>query len=463
MGIFEELSGTLLDSSGIDKFNRAGLSEDLALLILSLLSPKQEEREMGKRPTQRLNKKFVNALPPKDVDYEVTDSEISGFRVRVYTSGTKKWKIYYPRPDDKRKRRPYTIGLAGKDGISPDTARGIAKAKLAEVAKDIDPLEQAKRKQEEHTLRTFLDTVYEPYVLDKRVSGDEAMRNIRAEFSDLYDMKLGEIHSLDLERWRRRRKKDNSGNGVDAVTINRYLAELSAALGKAIEWFPTQISKNPCSAVKRDYVDNTRVRYLSAVEEASLRTALDEREERLCAERDEENARRMKHGLPRLPNLRASAFADELKPAVLIFLGTGIRRRELFALKWENVILDGDKPRLALKKTKSKKPRDVDLNSELVPVLKGWPEQSKGDACVFPGKGGAERREMLTIQWRNVRRAEGLPLKGPNHFTWRDMRHHFSSILMQAGVPLLEVMRLAGDSKYETTLRYAHLAAENTA
>ena len=77
------------------------------------------------------------------------------------------------------------------------------------------------------------------------------------------------------------------------------------------------------------------------------------------------------------------------------------------------------------------------------------------DGLVFPNKNNQP--------FNNVKRSWTSVLEKANitQFRWHDLRHHFASKLVMAGVDLNTVRELLGHSDIKMTLRYAHLAPEH--
>jgi integrase len=177
------------------------------------------------------------------------------------------------------------------------------------------------------------------------------------------------------------------------------------------------------------------------------------RETKLREARDRFNEWREKRGLKPLPQ-RTEEFVDHLRPMTLLALNTGLRRGELFQLRWSD--LDTRQRLITVRGegAKSGQTRRTPLNDEALSVLQAWHKQhAKADAddFVFKGRGGALTR--IDTAWESL-----MKLAKVKGFRFHDCRHDFASRLVMAGVPLNTVRELLGHASLEMTLRYGHLA-----
>ncbi len=141
---------------------------------------------------------------------------------------------------------------------------------------------------------------------------------------------------------------------------------------------------------------------------------------------------------------------------VLLSINTGLRRGELFYLTWEMVSLPKASLILSGKITKNKNSRFIPLNNEAYQILDHLQKKAHTiDGLVFSSKNNQP--------FNHVKRSWGSLLKKANitHFRWHDLRHHFASKLVMAGVDLNTIRELLGHSDISMTLRYAHLAPEH--
>jgi integrase len=391
-----------------------------------------------------ISAKLVKQLRPNLKPFEVRDTRVKGFLLRVQPSGAMTYYAQYGR--GKR------VSLGRSDVISVERARERARDILAGAQFGEDPLKE-RRLAKAHTLRSFINEVYEPWAGANLRSGAGTVARLRASFADHLDSRLGDLTPWIVEKWRATRIK----SGISAGTVNRDLGALRAAVGRAVGW--DLLDANPIADVKRSKIDVSRApRYLLPDEEGRLRRALDAREERLRGQRDTANAWRAARGYELLPNLRATTFADHLKPLVLISLNTGMRRGELFALTWESVDLVSGRITVHGITAKSGKTRHIPLNAEVLTTVRGWRDQSlTASGLVFPARSG-EALTHVRRAWESTLRAAGI-----TRFRWHDLRHSFASKLVMAGVDLNTVRELLGHSDYAMTQRYAHLAPEHKA
>ena len=387
-----------------------------------------------------INKRLLESLKPKDKPYEVRDTKLKGFILRVQPSGVMTYIVEYSR--GKR------VVIAPVEVLTPVEARQRSKEILADFIRGVDP-QEAKRKAKAHTFESYITEVYGPWVKVHHAKSTDTITKLRIFFPSFGNVKLGNITAWSIERWRNEKIKA----GIKPSTINRNINALKACLNRAVRW--GFLDANPLNDIKPLKIDRApKVRYLTDDEEEALRGALDAREERIRAERDSANAWRAARGYKLLPDLRKLPFADYLKPMILLAINTGLRRGELFNLEWGDV--DFNHALLTVRGTgaKSGQTRHIPLNQEAFDVLLGWRAAVKDSGLVFPGKGG-KRFDNINTAWRNLLKDAGI-----DNFRFHDLRHHFASRLVMAGVDLNTVRELLGHSDIKMTLRYAHLAPE---
>lgn len=406
----------------------------------------------------KLTARTVAGLKPMTGPYEVRDTDIIGFLLRVQPSGQMTYYLDYRTPEGRRNR--FKIGPGGKDNLSPEQARSVAKDKNGHVAHGTDIQADKVRKKREaglnkrRTLGAFLEEVYSPWATENQSSTTGTAKKVKAAFPHLLTKSMLDITPWLLESWRTDRRKA----GKAPSTINRDMTALKGVLTKAVEWDYVPHHPLPRGKVKQLTTDDRgKVRYLSAAEETRLRAALDDRERALRTERASANSWRKERGYDPLPDLWTMPFTDYLKPMVLLALNTGMRRGELFKLTWDNVDANARTITVTGVTAKSKKTRHIPLNKEAIDILKNWRKQGDDGGLVFPSAVGTVLDNIQT-SWGNLTKKAKLKA-----FRFHDLRHSFASRLVMAGVDLNTVRELLGHSDIKMTLRYAHLAPEHKA
>ena len=145
----------------------------------------------------RIVNQFVKRLEPVEKPFEVSDSDLPGFLLRVQPTGT---MIYYAayRLQNRRRNR---VRLGSAKVLSPSQARKKAKAILADVARGRDPA-KSHVKASSHTLKSFLDQEYGPWVRTHHKTGERTLQRIEACFGGLMKKRLDELSPWWVEKWK---------------------------------------------------------------------------------------------------------------------------------------------------------------------------------------------------------------------------------------------------------------------
>jgi integrase len=385
---------------------------------------------------------LIKTLKPTPEPYEIRDTRLPGFLVRVQPSGHMSYYIEFARG------RRMLIGPVS--AMKPDKARKEAEIRKADHIRGDDPIE-AKKKARAHTLRSFIEEKYTPWAEANHRHAKETLRKIASFFGELGSRKLPEVSAWSVEKYRTQRIK----SGTSVSTTNRELDALKASLSKAVEWH--LLDKSPISSVKRSRVDDSaRIRYLSGDEQKRLTDALNARDARWRAEQAERNRWRSERGYTLLPEY--GSFVDHLQPFVTMALNTGCRRGELFNLKWNDLDMGRRMLTVVGKTAKSLRTRHIPLNDDVFEVVRRWYDQTGGHDLVFPSPVEGNRLTNIKTSWKHLMRDADIKA-----FRLHDCRHDFASQLVMKGVDLNTVRELLGHSDIRMTLRYAHLAPEKLA
>ena len=372
---------------------------------------------------------------PAEKPFEIWDSRLSGFVLRVQPSGARSYYAQFGR------HRRVALGRVGE--LTPDEARERCEKVLGNVAHNRPPLEGIEDDASGLTLGQFVADHYTGWLQAHRPKGaDDTLAKLKHTFGTWYSRPLSGITVEDIERWRTRRL----GEGASPATVTRTMMTLSGAFTRAARL--GKLTDNPVRRVERTRIDRTpKVRYLDSAEEKRLRAALNKRDLEMRKARQSANRWRKDRKETRLPPL--PHFGDHLTPAVLVSMNTGLRRGELLALRWGSVDLKHKQITIEGHTAKSQQTRHVPLNEEAADLLRKWKEQAPDPERVFPIDTGFKTAWGALLVRAKITK-----------FRWHDLRHHFASRLVQAGVPLNTVRELLGHGSMAMTLRYAHLAPD---
>ena len=367
---------------------------------------------------------------------DIRDTRLIGFILRVERTT----RSYWAQTGRGRRTR---LGREGE--FTPDEARERCAQVLGNVAAGRYPLDGLDT-TDALTLGQFIETDFKPWLTAERPrSAARTLQRIETCFGAWYPKPLASITVESIERWR----TDRLNSGTKPTTVLRDVMTLSGVLSRAGKL--DKLSANPVRRVERPRIDRTpKVRYLDPAEEKRLREALRERDAEMRKARESANQwrrERKQEPLPALPY-----FGDHLTPAVLLSMNTGMRRGELLALKWSSIDLKGRQLTVEGATAKAGQTRHVPLNDEALDVLRKWKEQAPAGERLFPIDTGFKTAWAKLLERAHI-----------TAFRWHDLRHHFASRLVQAGVPLNTVRELLGHGSMAMTLRYAHLAPDQKA
>lgn len=405
----------------------------------------------------------------RDKPYEIRDKggkqSVRGLILRVQPSGAQGW--YF---QSGRGRRVF-LGKPPK--VTLTAARKAAEAKAGHSAEGRDIVAEAR--DEKMTLGKFINGDWSDHARSNVASFEKIRTCVKASFADLLETPMAQISELDLARWKKGRNSRENKDGtkrkpVTLETMKRDVTYLRAILNYAVASGTISAHQLGKYKVKADLTDThsrKKLRFLDADEEKRLRAQLDQREAKMRAARLTANKWRRQRRQDTLPEIPADQYADHLKPLVLLALTTGLRRGDLFSLKWSEVDLERGQLRKVIgKPSHARRKRGLPVEPHILPlaaeaqtILRQLKRQRAPEAeLVFPSPRSGTRLDNTNKAFGKVMTDAGIA-----DFTFHDLRHSFASRLVQAGVDINTVRELMTHTDIKMTVVYAHLSPDHKA
>ena len=409
-----------------------------------------------------LTEKTLTGVNQKVKPYEISDrggkESVRELVLRIQPSGAKNFYVQIAR--GKREK----IGSASAYTLAK--ARIEAKRIIGKAADghDFKAERRSKKVLQATTLGSYIDHIYREHAEANIAGHRQMLAGLKKNFAFLLSKPMTNIVKLDMARWRRNRAN------VSLETQRRELTNLKAVLNHAVksEFIPGhQLTHYKVTGTLHEGEGDAKVRYLTDAEEKRLRAALDARESILRQERGNGNKWRAERGHALKPEIGPYEYADHIKPIVLLALNTGLRRGDLFGLKWEHIDLGRRQIRKVIEKTsharrkagKKQEPAVLPLSTEAHSILAQCKKQSDPKAeYVFVSARSGGRITDMKKAFDGVMVAAKM-----SNFRFHDLRHSFASKLVMAGVDINTVRELMTHSDIKMTLVYAHLSPDHKA
>ena len=283
----------------------------------------------------------------------------------------------------------------------------------------IDPAEEKRREKQNPLFRTYATEYLEWSKANKaKTSYRRDISSIKVHLLDAFgDLRLEEVTRKGIEDYKTRRKDKD---GANVATVNRELCCLKSMLRRATEW--GYVGENITAGIKQFKERPKPPSFLGAEETSAL--------------------------LAECPYY--------LYVIVACALNTGLRRQEVFDLRWKDV--DMKRRTITVRESKNYTYRVIPINDTLFEVLQKMPRHISSPyvfTSVHPNRDG-KPYDNVTRGFQNALKRAGLP-----HYRFHDLRHTFASHLVMNGVDIRTVSQLLGHKTIKTTMRYSHLAPDH--
>lgn len=360
----------------------------------------------------KLVRTLVDRLEPRDSAYDVYDTALQGFAVRVNRGGSKSFIVRYRPKGGGRAVNPRTHAIGKHPQLTPEQARDMAREVLAAVAAGKDPADQ---KQTPQTVGAVLDA-YLAYL-----AGRPSLRVVKGDVENHLRPAFGHLLPREVTPTRVRRFYNPLEEAGHERRASACLSSLRTAFKRAgLE--PPSLGTVTLTTWRQ------RERAASREELGRVLAA--------CRDMLEEG-----DGWP---------WAVYL---VVLLILTGARPAEIRTALRKEVDLERGLLVREQHKTrrKTKKPRVIELNVAACEIIARMPEV-QGNPHLIPGRRHGTFLAEYGTAWRRL--CERASVTG----LWvYDLRRTFASLGLGRGATLDQIGKLLGHTHASTTAGYAWL------
>lgn len=390
-----------------------------------------------------LTKQAVDRAEVRSARYDLWDSKLPGFGLRVEASGTKTFIARY-RADGGGRTAPRRFVTLGRYGaLTVEEGRKKAREVLGAAAKGEDPAGERQARRREMTVSKLVD-LYEAEgcFIQRGIHQGRPMKPLTKAYTIsrlrhhvvplLGHKRVSEVGVTELERFvrdvtegktardekvgPRKRIIVRGGEGAARKVFRDFSAVLSFAKRRSI------VPDNPCEDAAVRKTDNRRERYLTLDEVRQLGQAFSE--------------------------LEAEGVNSKAVAIARLWALTGCRRNEIAGLRWSEV--DFERGLLILSESKTGKSIRP-LGAAAIALFKGIPRTADSD-FVFPAERGDSHYQGAKRLWPKVVKKAQLPGVTPH-----TLRHTMGSTATSSGEALALTGAILGHANLRSTAIYAHV------
>jgi integrase len=367
-------------------------------------------------PKLKLTKTIVDAAQKEETPYELRDTVIPGFLLKVTPTGRKIFMLAYVANNGQR-RKP-AIGQFGE--ITVEQARSIAQDWLADVRKGKDPSVEKSAARQAATVKEL----FERFITDYSESRNKpsTVKSNRG-YGKLYviphlgQMKVPDVTRADISNLMKKMSKT-------PTNANRVLAAVRKMFNMAEVWGMRPDGSNPCRHVPK-FPERGKTRLIT---DAELR--------QLFAYLDQAEAEGLEHPFILL--------------AVRLQFEFAARMSEILLLEWSWVDLDNRRVVWPDSKTGGmSKP----MSAEAVRLFESAPRfEDSSYVCpsIFDPKLPMSKHTYWH-GWRRILERASLP-----HIGTHGIRHRAATDIANSGIPVKVGMALTAHKTVTMFMRYVH-------